>query len=252
MESRPVIFLGMPAGGHVEFRAAKALFTSSAKYRVCPVAYSISALANCFNKLWCEALVGSNRGQFSHFAMLHSDIEAEVGWLDKLMDELQKHELGMVAAVSPIKSEDGLTSTAVGDVNDIWCQRRLTMREIYQLPETFTDGDLYEWKKAAGRLEHRLLLNTGCWVADLSLPQWRHIDEETKEMRFCFTQKDRIVEREGKLNADFAPEDWLWSRECHKAGIKIAATRKVKLDHFGRTAFSNDCVWGTLERDTFD
>jgi hypothetical protein len=252
MESKATIYLAMPAGGHVEFRAAKSFFTSSSRYKVCPVAICISALASCFNRLWCEALAGSNRGQFSHFAMLHSDIEAAPGWIDVLMDEMNKHELGMIAAVSPIKSEHGITSTAVGDVDDIWSQRRLTMKEIYNLPETFTDGDLYEWKKAAGRLEHRLLLNTGCWLADLSLPQWRHVDEETHEMRFRFTQKDRIVERDGKFCTDFAPEDWLWSRDCHKAGIKIAATRKVKLSHYGVTAFSNEEPWGLWDKDQFD
>jgi hypothetical protein len=241
----------MPAGGHVALEAARALYTPSKDYKFFPVAYSISALASCFNHLWANALVAYGSGRCTHFAMLHSDIAPESGWLDILMRELEKHQLDMVSTVIPIKSTDGLTSTAVGSVDDIWSQKRLTMKEVKNLPVTFTDYDLAQWKVKHKRVGHKLLLNTGCWVADLRNPIWHHVDENN-EARFFFTQKDRItVDEQGVTHVGFASEDWIWSRECQKAGLKIGATRAVKAWHYGPFGYYNQGVWGDLSEDRF-
>ena len=251
MSDEPRVFVAMPAGGHVFFNAAKGLFTPSAKYPCTPVAYSISALASCFNRLWTAALTAQCRGEYTHFAMLHSDIEPEMGWVDTLMDELNEHKLDMISAVVPLKSDDGLTSTAVGAINDIWNQRRLTMTEIFNLPETFTNKDLKPWMKGAKREGHVLLLNTGCWLCDLRKPQWHQYDKHGNA-RFCFTQKDRIRLKDEKLIVEFASEDWIWSRDCHNAGLKLGATRKVNVKHFGTTPYDNQSAWGSLKRDRYD
>lgn len=245
------VMIGMPAGGHTSLRAVQGLFTSALKYDVAPVAFSVSALAYCFNQLWAHALAAHGRGEITHFAMLHSDVEPDKGWLDVLMDELIEKRLQVLSCVIPIKSQDGLTSTAVGPINDIWTQRRLTMAEVAELPETFTDKDLVEWKKAHHCEGWVLLLNTGCWVCDLSARPFQQVDSHG-DLRFTFTQKDRIrVDEKGQLIPHFAPEDWIFSRECHRAGLKIAATRKVKLAHSGPHQFSNQGVWGNLKEDRF-
>jgi len=248
---REKVYLGMPAGGHVNLEAVKGFFTSSCKHDVVPVAYNISALASCFNHLWAEALVQCGKGNITHFAMLHSDIGPKEGWLDSLIDELQKNKLDMVASVMPIKNGDGLTSTAVGAINDSWSQKRLTMTEVDELPMTFTDKDLVQWKIKHKREGHVLLLNTGCWVCDLRRPQWHEVDAQGN-LKFCFTQNDRItVDQDGKLFVGFAPEDWLWSRACHRAGLKIGATKIVKAWHFGNFPYYNQGAWGELTEDKF-
>lgn len=245
------IFLGMPAGGAVNLKAVQGLFTSTKKYDVAPMAFSVSALAYCFNQIWAHALALCGRGKVTHFAMLHSDVSPEVGWLDILMEELQEKRLQLLSCVIPIKSDDGLTSTAVGPINDIWTQRRLTMTEIAELPETFTDKDLARWKIKHDCEGQVLLLNTGCWVCDLRAKPFHQVDQYGY-LRFCFTQKDRItVTQKGELVPHFAPEDWIFSRDCHKAGIKLAATRKVKIVHHGPREFSNQGIWGNLKEDRF-
>jgi hypothetical protein len=243
------VLVGMPSGGFTTLKAVQGLYTSSKNYEVVPMAFSVSALAFCFNNLWAHALVGASKGEITHFAMLHSDVEPQAGWLDVLMQELDETKLGLISCVIPIKSMDGLTSTAVGPINDIWNQQRLTMKEVAALPETFTDKDLVQWKLKNKREGQVLLLNTGCWVCDLRIRQFHHVDEKG-QLRFTFTQKDRIFVREnGQLIPQFAPEDWIFSRDCHKAGVKIGATRKVKLTHSGPHSYSNQGAWGNLEED---
>ncbi len=246
---KKVIYIGMPSGGHLSLEAARGLFTSTARteYEIMPVAFSYSALASCFNHLWSRAIAASPE-KVTHFAMLHSDVGPECGWLDTLMDELEAKKLDMVSAVIPIKSQDGLTSTAVGEIKDPWKQKRLTMREVSELPPTFTDDDLVEWKKKHKREDSKLLLNTGCWLADLKNDTWRQMSDEG-ELRFFFRTLDRIRVTDDNLEVDFAPEDWLFSRECQAAGLKIGATSKVKLKHFGAMGWDNQGVWGNLEED---
>ena len=52
--------------------------------------YSQGSLLACnFNKLWCAALNIVHRGErLDYFAMLHDDIGAEDGWLDKLIEDM--------------------------------------------------------------------------------------------------------------------------------------------------------------------
>jgi hypothetical protein len=39
---------------------------------------------------------------------------------------------------------------------------------------------------------------------------------------------------------EFAPEDWQFSRECHRVGATIAVTRKVHARHVGRKEYTCD------------
>lgn len=192
-----------------------------------------SLLASNFNRLWCHALNLVHRGErVDYFAMLHDDVGPEIYWLDKLIEELEERQLDVLSVVVPIKDRRGMTSTALaGDTP--WVQfSKLSMHDVFQLPETFTEKDV-------GR---PLLLNTGCWVM-----KWNQ--EICRQLHFEI--KDRIVFNTalGCYESHTEPEDWHFSRQCNELGLKIGATRKIRLEHSGGMKFTNDHAWGT---DTFD
>lgn len=192
-----------------------------------------SLLAANFNRLWCHALNLVHQGQrVDYFAMLHDDIGPEIYWLDKLIDELESRDLDVLSAVVPIKDRRGMTSTALaGDTP--WIQfSKLSMHDVFQLPETFTAEDV-------GR---PLLLNTGCWVM-----RWNQ--DICRQLKFEI--RDRIVFNTalGCYQSHTEPEDWHFSRQCNELGLRIGATRKIKLEHNGAMKFTNDHAWGT---DTYD
>jgi predicted O-methyltransferase YrrM len=236
------VLLGMPGYGEMTAGASRGLWRASkgrdAKVPIDEISVSYhqgSLLAQNFNALWCEALSECHRGRPVHyFAMLHADIEPEDGWLDILIAELEARQLDVLSAVVPIKDPIGLTSTALErDDKDPWrvlC--RLTMKEVYRLPETFMSEDV----------GHPLLLNTGCWVCRFD-PAW------AKKVRF--TINDRIVfnTKTGVYQAQVEPEDWYFSRLCYELGLKLAATRKVRLNHIGKGRYVNHEPWGQNDFD---
>jgi predicted O-methyltransferase YrrM len=189
-----------------------------------------SMLPRCFNMLWAEMRTLHRRGYaFTHVAMIHDDVCPEEGWLDTLMDELDRTGADMVSAVVPIKNHHGVTSTAV-DQPDPWLVRRLTLREAFDLPETFFAEDV-PWREPG----QCLLTNTGLWVARYD-PAW--VD------RTCFRFLNRIVEApDGALVSHDQPEDWIFAREFAGWGFRAAATRKVKLEHES-PLFHNRSPWG--------
>lgn len=184
-----------------------------------------------FNIAWAESLNVRNAGvPVKYFAMIHDDIEPEPFWLDMLIAELEAHDADACSAVVPIKHDKGCTSTAIA-TGDRWLPRRLTMHEVFDLPETFTAED------AGGPL----LLNTGLWVVKLT---------EWWAEKVCFRFENRIrVNDEGRHFAEALPEDWLNSYDLHDWGCKLIATRKVKLVHSGNSDFPNDRPWGAWKHD---
>lgn len=173
-----------------------------------------SLLAMTFNKLWCQALNTRQRDKLTHFAMHHSDIEAENGWLDKLLEEQQRTGADVLSVVVPIKDERGVTSTGLHTLKDS-STRRLTMKEIMELPETF-DAEM-----AGAKEGECLAINTGLWICDFTKPWVEDV---------YFMIEDGIGRRDNGL---FVPgtlsEDWFFSAQCAKKGLKVMATRKVKV-----------------------
>jgi predicted O-methyltransferase YrrM len=228
-------FLGMPGYGELTAGAAQGLYRSSRLDKARhPLTLSItyqrgSLLAQNFNGLWCVALNKAHTGErLDYFAMLHSDVAPEAWWLDKLIDELESRELDVLGVVVPIKDDCGSTSIAL-DGDDKWMPKcRLTMKEIHRLPETFTEED-------AG---HPLLLNTGCWVCRFSMEWARKYTP--------FTINDRIIfdTNRNMYRAQVEPEDWYFSRMCNGLGLRVGATRKIRLAHQGPYSFYNDRIWG--------
>lgn len=234
------IVLGMPGYGKQTAAAGRG-FWRSTKNSNCFYHYQQgSLLASNFNQLWCLALNLVHRGEpVDYFAMLHDDIGPEDFWLDDLIDELEAKQLDVLSVAVPIKDSRGMTSMALAKHDDDgWLPHcRLSMHDVYQLPETFTSDDLGGYK---------LLLNTGCWVA-----KWNQ--EWAKTVHFEIN--DRIVfnRAANRFQAQTEPEDWHFSRQLHEIGtgptshlkpLRIGATRKISVKHTGEIDFENNHAWG--------
>lgn len=226
------VFLGMPGYGKQTASAGRALWRASRYSENVATSYQCGSLLACnFNKLWCAALNMVHQNQpVDYFAMLHDDIGCEDYWLDALIDELEEHQFDVLGVVVPIKDTRGITSIALHHEGDNWnADCRLSMHDIYQLPETFTSADV-------GGMP--LLLNTGCWVAKWNQDWCRQVH---------FEINDRIVF--DRVNNCYRPEveseDWFFSRCLNDLGLKIGATRKIAVKHEGDVEFSNTFPWGS-------
>ena len=243
----PTILLAMPHGRDPNIQATQRLWQSECQHAaVVPLAKSGSILAFNFNMLWAEALSLAEQGAITHFAMLHDDVvPQQENWLDMLYGELERLGGDMVSAVVAIKDLHGVTSTAIDDPGNPWVvAKRLTVREVAELPETFSAAD-------CGWPERALLVNTGCWMADLRRPVFQHDPmADGMEYPFFFTCKDRILHgADGTWNIQSESEDWFFSRRLHEAGGRAFATRKVTTAHKGGFGFTSDGDWGLWGED---
>lgn len=233
-DPRPTaVFIAVPSrDGRLPTRAAYSIYTDGAATTEKKIACSLSSslLTYTFNSLWCAALNMRSQG-VTHFAMLHDDIQPADGWIDTLLEEMNRVDADIISVVVPLKENSGLTSTAID--TDPWRPRRLTMREVAKLPETFRSSDV-PWNKA----DDALLVNTGCWLCKFTLP-WVE--------RVCFHVDDEIVRVNGHFEPRVASEDWNFSRDLwnqYGAEIKVYATTKVHLTHSGTAQFQNWGSWG--------
>lgn len=243
--AKPFVLLGMPSyDGKAEIAAVEACYIHATlgKCEVAPARTSGSFLTKVFNSLWCAALNGRAQG-VTHFAMLHADIIPTVpGWVDVMVAELERTGADMLAAVSPLKNGYGLTSTSIAlDLEDPWLSRRLTMKEVHDLPETFGAEDV----------GGPLLLNTGLWVCRLDSPFFDAMNDDGLTLKLCFDFKNRIVRNPetGEYHAEAVSEDWLFSQELNRLGAKLMATRKVGVRHIGEHEYRSDSVWGSQTTD---
>lgn len=234
---RKVVCLGMPSYGSVTDRAAMGFYRPSRDpgLDVRVMAGSSSLATGNMNGVWVQTLNMNRKTPVAYFAMQHTDIEPEEFWLDKLIAELEAKQLDVLGVVAPIKDARGVTSTALArDDGDTWrVHGRLTMHEVWRrLPETFTSEDV-------GR---PLLINTGLWVCKFREEWAQHI---------FFTVNDRIMidPKTGDYHAQIEPEDWFVSRLYHELGLRVGCTRKVRLEHRGTMAFTNEIPWGQNEYD---
>jgi predicted O-methyltransferase YrrM len=243
------IVLGMPGYGELTAGASRGLWRASRAPEadvaagspgIVTVYQEGSLLAANFNALWCVALNLARTGwRPDYFAMIHADVEPEDWWLDALVAELEARDLDVLGVAVPIKDGKGLTSIALDRPDgDPWRPlARLTMREVFRLPETFTSADV----------GHPLLLNTGLWACRF---------DESWARKVHFTINDRIVVGPGgEYRAQCEPEDWRFSRLLHEIGrpgsptagrppLRIGCTRKVRLTHRGPHQWPNQAVWG--------
>ena len=191
-----------------------------------------------------QLLVMALNGGFDYFVMVHADIVPEAGFAWKLIELQRDFDADMVSVMSPIKSGEGVYSCGIGKPDSRWGPLfRITAKQLAELPDTFCAGDL-------GYPDHPLLLNTGCWVADLHRPWVRQTRVDSEDGRKClahsFYMNHRIaVDDNGQFQVQTASEDWNFSRDLWLAGCrKLYATKAVKLRHCGGGRWKSEAVWG--------
>ena len=233
MSKQPkTIFIGMPTrpGSFAHTRASLAHNHASLgrEHTIILSSAHTSLLPHTFNLLWVDALNKRKEHGITHFGMIHDDVCAEPGWVDVMLEEMERVNADIIAAVVPIKSKKGITSTGIDNPKCPWNTRRLTMTEVCKKSITFTHP--------------RLLLNTGLWLCKMS-------------PLFCdpplfFRQQDRLVQdsESGKWFADTIPEDWDFSRRVRERKGRIFATRKVSLFH-QEEEYENQTPWGIWKTD---
>jgi hypothetical protein len=231
--SSTAVFLAMPLYGGPIPEALTGLYLATRQSHPWKFQWrSGSVLTHVFNQLWCDALNSRAEQGWTHFAMMHADIEAPAGWLDVLIQEQSRVGADVLAAVIPFKDPRGLTTTGLRD-RGTGLTRRLTLHEAHQLPETFCAADIDPTKDLA--------INTGLWVCDFTKPWVEEV---------CFTCRDRIVKgSDGVFRARALGEDWGFSAWCARKGLKVFATRKVAVAHHGKIGFRNDAAWGQWDKD---
>lgn len=227
------IFLGIPTFDFTVLGSTVTAVVAAKRDKETTMEFMIggfSGLTANFNDLFVDALNRVKNDGVTHFAMLHGDIDPEAYWLDKLVAIMEAWDADVVSAISPVKDNRGLTSTARENPDNPWYPIRYTMREVFKMAPTFSTAEV-----------PGLLLNTGCMLIDLR-KDW------TKKI--CFRVENEIVQvAPGQFRANFMSEDWLFAREAAALGAKLVATREVKLRHIGGAAFDNHSAWGTLELD---
>ena len=243
-EKRPTeqktVYLGFP-GRTLMWSAAKGFMQATLGAHEVFVDNSATGWDD-MNQLWTRGLNAAAKGQITHFAMLHSDVCPTAGWLDVLANELDDLDADMISVVQAIKDERGLTSCGVGNPDAPWqAFRRFTVKELMDMPETFSIADTPHPDKY-------LLHNTGCLLIDLRKRLWRHTDDGILRCTFNFPLAARL-QPDGMFEHLRESEDWYFSRQAASLGARTYATRKVQTWHVGESGYSNTGYWGKWEHD---
>lgn len=224
------VYVAQPnAGAIMPCSSAAIVYASQNRHHICYDPKQFGDIEHNFNMSLCDAVNGRAANSLTHFAMIHSDIGTQPGWLNVLLDEMDRVGADIMTTVIPIKDIRGLTTTGIR-YPGVWGTRRFTMREVSRFPETFCVQDTDE-------PDAILAINTGLWVARIPAGGWA--DEFPG-----FTCKHKIVTERGQRVPWFDSEDWLFSDWLHEQGLKVYATRKVKCFHRGGNDFHNEGTWG--------
>lgn len=192
-----------------------------------------SLLANQFNELWVQCLNEREEKGFTEFAMIHADVSSEPGWLDKMIRERKRIGVDLLSAAVAVKNMSGDVSMAVQDLKTEAIQR-LNLKELRKLPPTFTIEDL----RPGNSKNYGLCLNTGLWVIDID--KVGKLQDADKSKPFVWFEVRDTIHHDGKKYvARNLPEDWFFSIQCRQRGLKLAATRAIKVRHRGFWWFDN-------------
>lgn len=225
-------FLCIPNSDNIKPCAAQSITFCTRKHAIHIDWMGFGDLCHNFNMDFCRAL--GLRPKINHFAMHHADIRCCPGWLDVLVEEMDRTGADIMTSVVAIKDERGLTTTGIRYPGQVGA-RRFTMAELHDLPETFSIADTNE-------PDQILAINTGCWIARFPASGWPD--------RFPgFEIKHRIDWRAGVPVCSFDSEDWLFGEWAHQQGLKVFATRKTEAKHQGTFFYGVDTVWGSCATD---
>lgn len=234
--------LGMPSNCWVHSDVVVSIPTAGDRVVEAKVKFAAgSLLCHVFNQLWCDALNTEPRPNL--FAMHHADVSADPGWLDTLVEEMFHTGADLLSCVIPIKDARGVTSTGLLDTKE-GKLRRVTVRELAALPETFGERELVEaWKLEGEPGRYVMCANTGLWVCKFGA--WAE--------SVCFEIHDRIEkDADGAFVARVFSEDWLFSSTLATMGLTVKATQKIPVIHYGTHAFAaggDVPPWGRVGHD---
>lgn len=233
----PKVFIGMPAYIGVQPAAMQAMlsFASQVPGRCCtPKILPFSHHCGSFNALYATAL--NTRAEYgtTHFVIQHQDVVPEPFYVDLLLDVMDREDVDVLAPVVPIKDEKLMTSTAALDV-DTQHTRRLSMKEVLALPPTFRSEDL----KQLGWKNHLLLPIAGLFI--MRLTDDKKLFDALGNSRLWFESASRILrDRSGTFISAVWDEGWNISIQMMLAGMKVAATTEIALNHVGGGSWSNE------------
>lgn len=242
VDGRAKVFQCMPThSGQVEVQATGPFYGSATadKAQVHQSAVQCSLLPHGFNMMFSHALVSAWNGEVTHFAMQHADIIPEGGWLNKMLDIMDRVGADVLSAVVMIKGEDGTTSTAIDNPRDEWDVPRMHKDYVLSecIPSTFCAADIPNCTK--------LLVNTGLMLVDLRKEYWKETftDEQGYtwlKAHFRFQSGIRVLKpgtEDQSLQPCVKPEDWEFSRIVADMGGKVYATREIDLGHMGHAVW---------------
>jgi hypothetical protein len=243
------VFLGCPThDGRVHDLAAKYFYKNESQRHETEGAVATFSLItfNC-NLLWSVALNRSETGRADWFAMLHSDVEPGMFWIDKLIDEAEHYDADIVTSIVPIKTDQGLTSTALSHpADDCLGFFRLTMSQVLHpsFPRTFDRDMAIEALRnlpddlaVETPLPTTLLCNTGCMVCRLNRP-W------CDPTKVFFDEMTSFMRTNGEWTPIIRSEDWVFTSKAAHNGAKVMATTVLPIRHHGSAAFPGDQKWG--------
>jgi hypothetical protein len=242
------ILLGLPAGPGPAWGVGQLAGIAQASHGLHDVTVAPhTGTWDNFNSLWAEALNRYEAGEITHFAMLHADVAPQPGWIDVLAEELERVDGDLISVAIPIKDSRGLLSCGIGNPDNHWSPWfRLTLKEMHRyLPATFD-------RHACGYADPDwpLVFNNGCWLADLRRSQFRAVNADGG-LAAMFDFRRRIHRgADGKWAVAGESEDWFFSRQCARLGLRTFCTRKVVVTHEGGAiGFSNATPWGEWDHD---
>jgi len=220
------VFLGIPTyDGTLHSACHKGVLHASRRHSVMEMCAISSILPHGFNILWCH---GVTQGA-DYFAMLHADIGPAEHWIDTLIDELDAHEADVISAAVPLKGKGGFYSTALGRIGEE-VSYRVRHQDLSRLPPTFNGDDL----RRVADCEGVLCVNTGCFVCKLAAKWVKDI---------AFGMRTWITWDGDAPLCRMIPEDWDFSHQCHALGLKVLATTKVRVTHYGIQGWSSGGVY---------
>jgi hypothetical protein len=235
--SKPLVCLALPSREALDRprMLGATLHASSGGCIVFPMTASSSLINHCFNTLWAGLHNALESGhEYEWWAIAHDDIELSPNWVETLIATAAEHQADFVSAYVPIKFHKGTVSAGYYVGDDPFDMRRYTIREMANLPETFTSDDV----------PGNLVLNTGCCVLRLHGEWVRHPE------RFLFDDQVRMTRnRAGEWKAQCFSEDWLFTDKIRRAGGRLASTRRVGCGHRGSHVYWNNTIWGSWETD---
>jgi hypothetical protein len=232
-KARPRVFLAVPnrPGDSISAKVLSAIWATGNRHKLVKAdAPSISLLNYNFNFNWANAM--NRRGEIDFFVMLHADVAPEPNWIDTLIAEFnrldEEHGCDVLSCVIAIKDSRGVSSTGCMWEKDRII-RKISLKQALEMPASFNAETLHA---------DVLMMNTGCWIA--------RMDRDWVEKFKGFRSYDRVYKDtdDGRWKADVIGEDYLWSLDLHKLGVRTWATSKVKILHYGIFDYPNCAPWG--------